>query len=78
MARFMIAHLQNGAYGDARILSEETAKKMHGTPITIIPTSIACCSASTRRHHGHRIIAHGGDTPYFHSDLHLFLDAGVG
>ena len=37
MARFMIAHLQNGAFGDQRILSEETAKTMHGTPLTIIP-----------------------------------------
>ncbi len=27
---------------------------------------------------GHRIIGHGGDTQYFHSDLHLVLDAGVG
>ena len=27
---------------------------------------------------GHRIIGHAGDTLYFHSDLHLVLDAGVG
>src|SRR5437870_13676584 len=27
---------------------------------------------------GHRIIGHAGDTQYFHSDLHLILDAGVG
>ena len=27
---------------------------------------------------GHRIIAHGGDTQYFHSDLDLFVDDGVG
>src|SRR3546814_8423632 len=31
MARFMIAHLQNGAYGDARILREDTARMMHTT-----------------------------------------------
>ena len=36
MAKFMIAHLQNGAFGDQRIL-QETAKKMHGTPLTIMP-----------------------------------------
>ncbi len=29
IARFMIAHLQNGRYGEARILEEETAKQMH-------------------------------------------------
>jgi hypothetical protein len=27
---------------------------------------------------GHRIIGHAGDTEYFHSDLHLILDANVG
>ena len=29
MARFMIAHLQNGRYGEARILEENTAQQMH-------------------------------------------------
>jgi hypothetical protein len=28
--------------------------------------------------HGHHIIGHGGDTQWFHSDLHLILDQGVG
>src|SRR2546429_9466873 len=27
---------------------------------------------------GHRIIGHAGDTQYFHSDLHLIPDAGLG
>ncbi len=77
MARFMVAHLQNGAFGDARILSEETAKKMHGTPLTIVPNVnrmvLGFYETDTN---GHRIISHGGDTQYFHSDLHLFLDDG--
>ena len=79
MARFMIAHLQKGAYGDARILSEETARKMHGTPLTIIPNVnrmlLGFYETDTN---GHRIISHGGDTQYFHSDLHLYVDDGVG
>jgi CubicO group peptidase (beta-lactamase class C family) len=79
MARFMIAHLQNGALGDARILSEATAKQMHGTPLTIIPNVnrmvLGFYETDTN---GHRIISHGGDTQYFHSDLHLFVDDGVG
>jgi CubicO group peptidase (beta-lactamase class C family) len=79
MARFMIAHLQNGAFGEARILSEETAKKMHGTPLTILPDVnrmlLGFYETSTN---GHRIISHGGDTQYFHTDLHLFLDDNVG
>jgi CubicO group peptidase (beta-lactamase class C family) len=79
MARFMIAHLQDGALGDARILSEATAKQMHGTPLTIIPNVnrmvLGFYETDTN---GHRIISHGGDTQYFHSDLHLFVDDGVG
>lgn len=79
MARFMIAHLQKGAFGEARILAEETATKMHGTPLTVIPgvnrMVLGFYETSTN---GRRIISHGGDTQYFHSDLHLFLDEGVG
>ena len=37
MARFMIAHLQDGRYGETRILKPETAQLMHGTALTIIP-----------------------------------------
>lgn len=79
MARFMIAHLQDGAYGDARILSEATAKEMHSTPLTIIPNvnRMDLGFYETDRN-GHRIVAHGGDTQYFHSDVQLFLDDGVG
>ncbi len=79
MARFMIAHLQNGAFGDQRILAEETARKMHGTPLTIIPglnrMVLGFYESNTN---GRRVIAHGGDTQYFHSDLQLFIDDGVG
>ena len=79
MARFMIAHLQNGAYGEQRILSEETAKKMHGTPLTIIPgVNRMLLGFYETDTNGHRIISHGGDTQYFHSDLHLYVDDGVG
>ncbi|HEU4516383.1 MAG TPA: hypothetical protein VFR77_03685, partial [Steroidobacteraceae bacterium] len=79
MGRFMIAHLQKGAYGDARILSEATATEMHGTPLTLLPNVnrmlLGFYETDTN---GHRIISHGGDTQYFHSDLHLFVDDGVG
>ena len=79
MARFMIAHLQNGAYGDQRILSEETAKLMHGTPLTIIPgLNRMVLGFYETNTNGRRVIAHGGDTQYFHSDLQLYVDDGVG
>jgi CubicO group peptidase (beta-lactamase class C family) len=31
MAAFMISHLQNGRYGGARILNEDSAREMHET-----------------------------------------------
>jgi CubicO group peptidase (beta-lactamase class C family) len=79
MARFMIAHLQHGRFGQNEILKPETAKLMHGTALTILPrvNRMVLGFYETNRN-GRRVIAHGGDTYYFHSDLHLFLDDGVG
>ena len=79
MARFMIAHLQNGAYRDARILSAETAQTMHDTALTVIPhLNRMLLGFYETNTNGRRAIAHGGDTQYFHSDLQLFIDDGVG
>jgi CubicO group peptidase (beta-lactamase class C family) len=79
MARFMIAHLQKGALGDARILSETTAGKMHGTPLTIIQNlNRMVLGFYETNTNGRRVISHGGDTQYFHSDLNLYIDDGVG
>ncbi len=79
MARFMIAHLQDGRFGQNQILKPETAKLMHGTALTILPrvNRMLLGFYETNRN-GRRAIAHGGDTYYFHSDLHLFVDDGVG
>ncbi|HEY4647489.1 MAG TPA: serine hydrolase domain-containing protein [Gemmatimonadales bacterium] len=79
MGRFMIAHLQNGRFGSATILRPETAKRMHGTALTIVPAvnRMLLGFYETNRN-GHRAIAHGGDTYWFHSDVHLFIDDGVG
>src|SRR3546814_932384 len=79
MARFMIAHLQNGAYGDARILREDTARMMHTTgQASIGPLNRMMLGFYETSVNGHRAIAHGGDTQWFHSDLQLFPDDGVG
>ena len=37
-----------------------------------------CLGFYEETRNGHRIIGHGGDTNYFHSDLHLMPDTGVG
>jgi hypothetical protein len=37
-----------------------------------------CLGFYEESRNGHRIIGHGGDTVYFHSDLHLIQDANLG
>lgn len=79
MGNFMIAHLQDGAFGDKRILSEETARLMHGTgQDSIKPLNRMMLGFYETTTNGHRAIAHGGDTQWFHSDLQLFPDDGIG
>ena len=79
MGRFMIAHLQDGAYQDARILKAETAQKMHSTgQASVGPLNKMMLGFYETTVNGHRAIAHGGDTQWFHSDLELFLDDNVG
>jgi len=79
MCNFMIAHLQNGQFGDKQILKPETAKLMHsrlfGTDDRLDAMAYGFYEESRN---GKRIIGHGGDTEYFHSDLHLILDESVG
>lgn len=79
MQHFMIAHLQNGQYEGTQILKPETAQTMHTRQFSNLPDMNGMCLGfyeETRN--GHRIIGHAGDTQYFHSDLHLILDANVG
>lgn len=79
MARFMIAHLQKGAYGDARILKEETARQMHTTALTVLPrVDRMVLGFYEQNRNGRPIISHAGDTAWFHSDLYLFLDDNIG
>ena len=79
MARFMMAHLQDGQLGDVRILRTETARLMHSRLFALDDAANGMCYGFYEEsRNGHRIIGHGGDTVYFHSDLHLITDAGVG
>src|SRR5437016_2721026 len=79
ISRFMIAHLQEGEFQGVRILRTETARLMHSRQFENLPGMNAMALGfyeETRN--GHRIIGHGGDTQYFHSDLHLIPDANLG
>ncbi|HEX9422626.1 MAG TPA: serine hydrolase [Pyrinomonadaceae bacterium] len=79
MAQFMMAHLQDGQLGSARILRPETAQLMHSRQFALDPAANAMAYGFYEEsRNGHRIIGHAGDTQYFHTDLHLILDAGIG
>jgi CubicO group peptidase (beta-lactamase class C family) len=79
MSHWMIMHLQNGRYGDVQILKPETAVQMHarqeGWPAGMNAMALGFYEQNMN---GHRVIAHGGDTEAFHSDLLLILDANTG
>src|SRR5690606_20912639 len=58
MARLMIAHLQEGAYGDARILGADTARAMHSTgQASIGPLNRMMLGFYETSVNGHRAIA---------------------
>src|SRR4051794_28370849 len=79
MAKFMIAHLQNGQYNGQQILQPRTAQLMHSRASTPFPTGNGMAHGFYETNiNGLHVIAHGGDTVAFHSDLHLFLDKNVG
>jgi hypothetical protein len=75
MGRFMIAHLAN----PSPLLNPQTKALMHTTANTPIPGLQSMSLGFYQSNiNGHRVDSHGGDTVAFHSDLHLFLNDGVG
>ena len=79
IARFMMAHLNDGTYDGGTILKPEMARLMHSLIYTPVP---GAQSMGLGFYHddcnGHDVVAHAGDTLAFHSDLHLILDENVG
>jgi Beta-lactamase len=84
MARFMIAHLQNGRYSDAdipeaRILKEATAQQMHSTLYTPDPRLLGTAYGFFDfSDNGQRTIGHSGTAEPMHSLLLLLPDQNLG
>jgi CubicO group peptidase (beta-lactamase class C family) len=79
LAKFMLAQLDGGSYGGARILTPATLSEMHTPQGRPLPGMNGMdLGFYDENRNGLRIIGHGGDTGVFHSDLHLLLDKGVG
>jgi len=79
MAAFMIAHLQLGRYGDARILEEATAEAMHRRHFTADRRLTGWTEGFMEiEKNGQRMIGHRGSLLAFNSGLLLVPDHGVG
>ncbi len=79
MARFMVAHLQDGRLNGEQILKPETALLMH----TALYQGDARLGAMAYGFYeewvnGHRLIGHGGDTAQFHTEMLLDKAEGLG
>jgi CubicO group peptidase (beta-lactamase class C family) len=79
MGRFMLAMLQQGRLGEAQILKPETVKQVFGQLTRPLPGLAGIGLGFYEQNiNGRRVLAHGGDTVLFHSDLLLFVDDGIG
>jgi CubicO group peptidase (beta-lactamase class C family) len=75
MAKFMIAHLNQGA----GLLKPETALLMHDpTHVTVPGTDRMALGFYELQVNGLSAIAHGGDLNFFHSDMWIFPTKNVG
>jgi hypothetical protein len=75
MSKFMISHLEDGK----GILAESTAKKMHTRAFGHDPRLPGfALGFYEQSSHGLRIIGHGGDTRWFHTDLALIPEEKLG
>jgi CubicO group peptidase (beta-lactamase class C family) len=81
MARFMIAHLQDGR----GVLQPATAQMMHNSPLAKVnpqslvpPLNRMELGFFETNINGREVIGHLGDLSNFHTSLHLFMADGVG
>lgn len=79
MARFMIAHLAGGRYGDRQILQAHTTRLMHSQLFTAHPSQMGIAHGFIETaHNGYRTIEHGGNTLLFNTGLYLVPDLDLG
>jgi len=79
MARFMIAHLQEGRYEDVRILERGTAQQMHAQQFTHHPELPGLGLAFKERFvNGERLIGHGGDIGTYSAQMILHPEDNLG
>ncbi len=79
MARFMIAHLNDGRYENAHILKPETVRRMRERLFAHDPKVDGMCYGFWELHrNGQRILHHEGDTLLFHTLFAMIPEHRVG
>jgi CubicO group peptidase (beta-lactamase class C family)/uncharacterized membrane protein YecN with MAPEG domain len=85
MARFMIAHLQDGQLDGQRILQPATAQMMHDSPLGPVnplslmpPLNRMELGFFETNINGREVIGHLGDTNAFHTSFHMFMKENAG
>ncbi|UHA73798.1 serine hydrolase [Paenibacillus sp. 481] len=82
MAKFMLAILQKGVFGKARILEEKSVQHMITPAVTIHPlitnAGLGFESFYHPTHNGQHVIGKGGDTPGFSSWMWLVPEQNAG
>ncbi|QIB66904.1 serine hydrolase domain-containing protein [Kineobactrum salinum] len=79
MANFMIMHLRDGRFGDHSVLQPETARLMHSASAEHLPGFATMAHGFFRAQaNGRLVLAHGGDTVVFHTDMNLVPEEDVG
>ncbi|WP_438351048.1 serine hydrolase domain-containing protein [Paenibacillus sp. FA6] len=79
MAHFMIAHLQDGRYGDKQILKPETAQLMH-SPSFVFNKRLPAMDLGfyEMNMNGLRVISHAGSDELFNTAAYLVPDKQIG
>lgn len=79
MARFMLAHLEQGAYGDQRILQPQTVRLMQQRHFSNAAELAGLAYGFYElRLNGRRLLTHAGDTGFFRSQLFLLPEERLG
>ncbi|MBI5934832.1 MAG: beta-lactamase family protein [Chloroflexi bacterium] len=80
MAKFMIAHLQDGRYENVRILQESTAQEMHRLHFTSDPRASSGMAYGflVTQMNGQQLTWHAGGTAVFHTNFVLLPEHNVG
>ena len=79
MSRYMIAYLEDAGSGGAQLMKPETKRLMFSRAFGTVPELNGMAHGFYEEsRNGHRIVGHGGDTQWFHSDMHFMPEDHVG